>query len=288
MTAVAVMGLGAMGSRIAQNLLKAGHDVVVYNRTAARAASLVALGATLAPSPRAAAEQSAVVIALVTDDLASRQLWLAEETGALNGLTSAAVAVEMSTLTVSWVQELAAAVAEQGAQFLEAPVVGSRPQAERGQLIALVGGQPTLLDQVRPVLTAAVASRSHHLGSVGQGTAMKLAVNTLFGVQVAALGELLGLLAQAGIAPAQAIACLGELPVLSPAAAGAGGLMVAQNHAPLFPIDLVAKDFTYVAQLAQHLDAPLPVGEAVAALYQSAIATGYGGDNITGVARLFA
>ena len=288
MTAVAVMGLGAMGSRIAQNLLKAGHDVVVYNRTAARAASLVTLGATLAPSPRAAAEQSAVVIAMVTDDLASRQLWLAEETGALGGLTPASVAVEMSTLTVGWVQELGAAVARQGAQFLDAPVVGSRPQAERGQLITLVGGESPLLDQVRPVLTAAGASRSHHLGAVGQGTAMKLAVNTLFGVQVAALGELLGLLAQVGIAPAQTMACLGELPVLSPAAAGASGLMVAENHAPLFPIDLVAKDFSYAARLAQQLDVPLPVGAAVAAVYQSAIATGYGGDNITGVARLFA
>jgi 3-hydroxyisobutyrate dehydrogenase len=284
---VAIIGLGAMGSRLAGNLIAAGYPVVVHNRSKEKAQPLIDRGAIWAVTPRAAAEQSDVIISMVTDDQASRQLWLAPETGAIKGLTAGKIAIEMSTLTVAWMQELDAAIAQQGGQLLEAPVVGSRPQAEAGKLISLVGGQAETLAQVQAVLTAAGVFAIHHMGAIGRGMAMKLAVNALFGIQVTALAELLGLLSKTGIDPAKAMECFGDLPVLSLAAKGAGGLMVAQNHAPLFPITLVEKDFRYVAQASQNSAAEIPIIEAAMNVYQVAIEQGHGNENITGVTQLF-
>ncbi|GAB4473806.1 MAG: NAD(P)-dependent oxidoreductase [Elainellaceae cyanobacterium] len=285
---VAVIGLGAMGSRLAYNLLNAGYPVVVYNRTVEKAQPLIERGATFATTPRAAAEQSDVVLSIVTDNESSRQVWLAAETGAILGLTPDKIAVEMSTLTVDWVRELGAAIAQYGTDFWDAPVVGSRPQAETGKLISLIGGSAEPLAQVRPILSAAGMAMIHHVGAVGQGMMMKLAVNALLGIRIAALAEVLGLLSKDGIRPENAMECLGDLPVLSLAAKGAGRLMVSANHAPLFPIALVEKDFRYVTQTAQKLESPIPTTAAVLNIYRTAIAQSHGSANITGVAQLFA
>ncbi len=284
---VAVIGLGAMGSRIAQNLLNSDYSVVVYNRTSEKAQPLIKQGAVFATTPRVAVEQSDVAISMVTDDESSRQVWLAPETGAAWELTPGKVAIEMSTLTVDWVRELNKIITQREVGFLDAPVVGSRSQAEAGKLISLVGGEIATLDQVQSILSAAGITTIQRVGPVGQGMAMKLAVNALFGIQVAALAELLGMLSKHEIEPSKAMECLGDLPVLSMAAKGAGSLIVAQNHAPLFPITLVEKDFRYVLQTAQGLAAELPTSSAVIDIYRAAIAHGYGNENITGIGQLF-
>lgn len=285
MKRIAVLGIGAMGSRVAQNLLKANYPVIVYNRTMAKAKSLLAIGATYAATPREAAEQADIVISMVTHDEASRAVWLTPETGAVVGLDENTIAIESSTLTVDWTKALAAAIATQGAAFLDAPVVGSRPQAEASKLIYLVGGKPAALTQVEACLQA--SGTVHPVGAVGEGMAMKLAVNALFGIQVAALAEILGMLSKLGLTPAKALSCLGELPVMSRAAKGAGGLMVAAQHAPLFPIELVEKDFRYAIQAVAQGDAVMPTTKVSSEVYQAAIAQGYGCDNITAVAQLF-
>ncbi|MBE9109901.1 NAD(P)-dependent oxidoreductase [Nodosilinea sp. LEGE 07298] len=282
---ITVLGLGAMGTRLAINLIKAGYTVTVWNRSPAPAKTLVAQGASVAPSPRAAAQDADVVLAMVTDNDASRAIWLDPETGALGGMGSGAIAVELSTLTVAWIQALATAMENSGIAFLEAPAVGSRPQAEASKLTYLVGGRAETLAQVQHILLGAGGSTVHHVGPVGQGMALKLAVNALFGIQVAALAELLGLLDNLGLPPAQALDLLGELPIISPAARLAGNLMVANNHAPLFPIDLVEKDFRYVLETAQAVGAAAPAATAIHALYQKAVAQGLGGHNITGIAQ---
>jgi 3-hydroxyisobutyrate dehydrogenase len=151
----------------------------------------------------------------------------------------------------------------------------------------LVGGKAEILEQVQPILLSAGAAMVQHLGAIGQGMAMKLAVNTLFGVQVAALAEILGLLDKQGITNVKAMECLGELPVTSLAVKMAGSLMVANNHAPLFPMELVEKDFRYVIQSAHAENAAMPTATAIHHIYQEAIAKGFGNNNITGVAQLF-
>jgi 3-hydroxyisobutyrate dehydrogenase len=284
---IAILGCGAMGSRMAQNLLNANYPVVVYNRTAAKVQSLIDRGALYAATPKAAAAQAEIIISMVTDDDVSSSIWLDPETGALSGLRQDQIAIESSTLTIGWTRELANTIEQRGAMFLDAPVVGSRPQVEAGKLIYLVGGKAEVLEQVQPILLSAGGAVVQHLGAIGQGMAMKLAVNTLFGVQVAALAEILGLLDKQGIDNVKAMECLGELPVTSLAAKMAGSLMVANNHAPLFPIGLVEKDFRYVMQTAQTENAPMPVATAIHHIYQEAIDKGFGDNNITGVVQLF-
>ncbi|WP_414562253.1 MULTISPECIES: NAD(P)-dependent oxidoreductase [unclassified Anabaena] len=286
MSKVALLGMGAMGFRVAQNLLSANHKVFVYNRTADKAIPLLDKGAVWAATPREAAESADIVISMVTDDDASRAIWLDQEKGAVMGLGKDAIAIESSTLTVDWTKELAANIESRGIAFLDAPVIGSRPQADAGKLIYVVGGSVETLTLAQDVLYAAGAA-AIHVGPIGQGMAMKLAVNALFGIQVAALAEILGMLNKQGIDPAKAMECLGDMPVMSPAAKGVGNLMLMNNYAPMFPINLVEKDFRYVTQTAQTVAAATPASNAIHGIYLEAIAKGYGNDNITGVAQLF-
>jgi 3-hydroxyisobutyrate dehydrogenase len=287
MTRIALLGAGAMGSRLGQNLLQAQHELIVYNRTADKVTPLTEQGAVYAATPKAAAQQADIVISMVTDNESSRTVWLDPDAGALLGLREGTIAIESSTLTVDYTCELAATLTKQNVAFLDAPVVGSRPQAEAQKLIYLVGGEAETLNLVRAVLSSAGAGAIHHAGKTGQGMAMKLAVNALFGIQVAAVAEAIGMLTKSGIPENQAMALLGELPILSPAAKLAGNLMLTGNHAPLFPIELVGKDFRYAIATAQTNGAEVPILTTLRDVYQRAIAAGYGNTNITGIIQLF-
>ncbi|MFB9991641.1 NAD(P)-dependent oxidoreductase [Deinococcus oregonensis] len=283
---VAVLGLGAMGSRVARRLLSGGLSVTVYNRSPSVAHALEAEGARRAETAKQAAEGADIVIAMVTDDAASRAVWDGDE-GALAGLTPGAAALESSTLTPTRMRELAVQIGARGGHFLDAPVVGSRPQAEAGQLIFLVGGDAQVLAQVQPILQH-LSAAVHHVGQVGQGTAMKLAVNALFAVQVAALGELLGLLRVAGIEEARTAQVLGALPVMSPAAKGGLTSMVARDFTPLFLVRLVEKDLGYATGEARALGTDLPLTSAVREVFVRAVNAGSGSQYLTAVAQLFA
>jgi 3-hydroxyisobutyrate dehydrogenase-like beta-hydroxyacid dehydrogenase len=286
MKTIAILGTGEMGSRMARRLLAAGHKVYAYNRTAARARPLAAAGAILQPSAREAAIGAEVVIAMVTDDAAAREVWLDPRNGALAGLGNGSIAIESSTVTPAWAAELAGRVEAAGRRFLDAPVVGSRPQAEGGALIHLVGGEAETLDAARDVL-ACLGSAIHHLGPAGAGATCKLAVNALFGCQVAALSELIGVLRRAGIDARRATALFGALPVMSPALGGVSAQIASRSFAPLFPVSLVEKDFRYLLATAQALRAATPTCEAVHELFANARRKGHGNENISAVAQLF-
>ncbi len=283
---VSVLGLGAMGSRFAARLLDAGYELSVYNRSEAPAAALEAKGARRWPTPREAVAGCRIVLGCVRDDDAARAIWLDEEAGALAGMAAGSVAIESSTLTPACVRAIGAEAAAREVALLDAPVVGSRPQAEAGQLAFLVGGDREALERARPVVDV-LAGAVHHVGELGTGAALKLAVNALFGVQVTALAELLAFAARSGIEPGRAMEILGALPVSSPAAKGAGSLMLAGRHEPLFPIDLVVKDLDYAKAAAEAAGTDVPTTATAQELFARAQAAGHGPLNITGVAKLF-
>ena len=285
MSRVTVLGLGAMGSRMAANLVKAGHAVTVWNRDPAKAAGLTAAGATAAATPRAAVATAEVVVAMVRDDAASRHVWLDPAAGALAGMPKTAVAVESSTLTVEWVRELAGHFAAAGVAFLDGPVAGSRPQAEAAQLVYLVGGPADTLAAVTPVLKA-MGSAVHHAGPAGCGAAVKLLVNAMLGVQVAAAAELLGLMRRAGVAEATAIDLLAATAVCSPAVKAAAAGMLGRTYAPLFPVELIEKDLAYATHEAGGAGR-VPVVEAARAAFAAAVAAGRGADHMTAVNELY-
>lgn len=283
---VAVLGLGAMGSRMAARLLKAGHRVTVWNRSPGAARALTEQGAQQAESPRAAAAAGDYVIAMVRDNDASREVWLDPEVGALAGMRAGAVAIESSTLTPYWVRELGTHCAQRGVDLLEAPVAGSRPQAEAGQLIYLVGGEDTVVQRATPLLRE-MGSAVQHVGPLGAGALVKLCTNTLLGVQVTVLAELIGMLRRAGADPARALEAVAATPVWSPAATRLSQSMLAGDFSPQFPIDLIAKDFGYVLQTAGDASTA-PTIAAAGQVFEDAKARGLGDLNMTGVAKLVA
>ena len=286
MAKITVLGMGAMGTRMALSLLKANHQVTVWNRSPEKTDSVTKAGAFVADTPRTAVIDADFVISMVRDDEASKQVWLDSATGALAGLSSKAIAIESSTLTVAWTKELGRQFQQRGIGFLDAPVAGTRPQAEAAQLIYFVGGDGEVLAQAQPILKA-MGSTIHAVGSIGSGMTIKLAVNALFGIQISALGELIGWLGKCGLDETKAVEILASTPVCSPAAKAAAAGILARNFAPMFPIELVEKDLSYTLKTAQEKDSPLPLVEASQNIFASAIEKGYSNNNITGISQLY-
>ncbi|MFN3200383.1 MAG: NAD(P)-dependent oxidoreductase [Bradymonadia bacterium] len=275
MSRIAFLGLGAMGVRMARHLLD-GHTVTVYNRTSARAEPLVAAGAHLAPTPKAAAEGADVIITMLTDDDAAEAVWLGED-GAIHSMQSGALAMECSTVTPAWIARLGEVVHSAGGRLLDAPVAGSTPQAEAAKLIFMAGGAEADFEEAKPFMER-MGGKVMHVGALGHGATLKLVVNSLFASQVALMAELLQLVAGQGLDPVHITALLAQMPVTSPAAAGVAGLMNAGSHGPKFTTDLVIKDLRY----AQSLGA-LPVVAAACARFEAASEAGLGAQNLTAV-----
>lgn len=284
MTEIAFLGLGAMGSRMARRLLDAGHHVTLWNRTAPDAADWA--GARIAASPRDAASGADMVITMVRDDAAAADVWLHPESGALVGMRSGAVAIDCSTVSTDWARTLHAACAAAAVDCLDAPVVGSRPQAEAGALLFLVGGAEATIGRAAPVLSA-MGGAIHHSGAAASGAATKLLVNALFGIQVTAIAELLGLAAAQGLDLARIAAIIGETPVASPALKGAMGGMLSGSFAPMFPIELVAKDFALARDIGPRSGARMPMTDTAGIVFDDALAAGLGAENLTAVAKIY-
>lgn len=270
---------------MAGRLTAAGHQVTVWNRAPDRAGHLVEGGARLAASPAEAAAACACCIAMVRDEEASGTVWLGEG-GALGALPDGALAVECSTIGPAWARTLAARAAGRGIGFLDAPVAGSRPQAEAGELIFLAGGDAAAVEKFRP-LAAEMGKALHHCGESGAGAAAKLIVNGLFAVQLAALAEMIGLADGLGIVAERVLPILSGTAVFSPAMRGAGAAMLAGEWKPLFPIDLVAKDLRLAADAGRESRAATPLTALAARIYAEARDAGLGGDNINGIVQRY-
>ncbi|MFZ6648835.1 NAD(P)-dependent oxidoreductase [Undibacterium sp. TJN25] len=285
MAKISILGLGAMGARMAINLIKAGHDITVWNRSTEAMTPLINAGAKPATTPKEAARNADFVLAVLRDDEASRQVWLDPENGALVGMPAHSIAIESSTLSVEWIRELGASAAARGLSLLEAPVIGSTPQAQAAQLIYFVGGDAGILQRSQEVLTA-LGTSIHHIGPLGSGAFAKLATNTLLGIQVTVVAELIGMLKHSEADVDRVLAALATTPAWSAAAGRVSGLMLSRNFEPQFPIKLMEKDLGYTLQIAKS-EAAAPTITAAREVFRAAIEQGYGGDNMTGVVKLF-
>lgn len=262
---IGLIGLGLMGKPMARNLLKAGFPLVVWNRTAAKADDLVREGAKLAANPREAAAQADVLLTIVSDPPALEDvLWGAH--GALDGLRRGSVLVDSSTVTPGLERRVAAACAERGVDFLDAPVTGGTWGAEKGELVFMIGGKAEVFERVKPVLSA-MGQKFFVLGPHGAGQTVKLAMNLLLAVEVDALAESLALVAAAGIPGERFVEVMqsgmGRAPVLDVKAP----LMLKGEFPASFPLRLMHKDVRLALELARQRGVTLPVGSAAYATY---------------------
>lgn len=278
---VAVLGLGLMGSGMVRNLLAAGMEVSVYNRTPERAEPLVAEGARAAATPREAAQGADVIIGMVSDDTASRGIWLGAD-GALEGASPGAILIESSTLTVGWVRELAREAEERGLEFLDAPVTGSKVQAAAGELLFLVGGSADVLERVRPVLEP-MSREILHIGPSSSGALIKLVNNFLCGVQAASLGEAMAFLEKGGLDRERTLEVLLQGAPGSPLIRLLAGRMAERDYTPNFALQWMMKDLHYAGVEADRVGVQLTTAAAAEKVFQNAVSAGYGADDMSAV-----
>lgn len=281
---VALLGLGLMGGGMAERLLGEKLPVAVYNRSPQKAERFAAVGAKVSATPREAATGADVVIAMLADDDASKNVWLGPD-GALAGAARGTVLVESSTISPGWVRELSVAAAERGCELLDAPVTGSKPQAATGQLFFLVGGPDAVLERVRPVL--AVLSRDIvHLGPVGSGALVKLINNFVCGVQAVALAEALAMIERTTLDSARALSVLIDGAPGSPLVKLLSRRMKARDFSPNFPLKLMAKDLKYAIDAAASHSVPLATARAALHTMRQAIEVGLGDEDFSAVVEL--
>ena len=258
------IGLGAMGSRIAERLLRGGHSMTVFDRNAKRAEALAAKGAAVAATPAEVAARSEIVLSCVTDDAAVEAVFLGRG-GALERVLPGALVVDLSTVSPVTSRLLADAARGKGVAFVDAAMSGSTPQAEQGALVVFAGGEPAAMERARPILDT-VAKTVVHMGPAGAGTTMKLVVNTLLGAGVQILAEALALGEKAGIGRERHAEVLDETVVISPAQRAKLANAVANEFPSTFPVRLMYKDFILILAHAAALAVPMPTTAVAAQL----------------------
>ena len=254
------IGLGAMGSRMASRLVTAGYDLTVFNRSRGRTQSLEERGARSAPTPAAVASQAEIVFVSVADDAAAAAV-IEGSDGALSAARPGAIVVNTSTVSPQLSRRLSEAALVKGAFVLDAPVSGSTPQAEQGQLVIFVGGEPAAYERCQPIL-AVLGRESFYLGPAGAGSTMKLCVNALLGLGVQALAEAVALGLKAGLERDRFLDVLGATVVLSPSQKSKLENVRKDAYPPTFPLRLMSKDFGLILDTARRLSVAMPATTA--------------------------
>ncbi len=269
-----------MGSAMATRLVQAGYKVAVYNRTAAKAKALVRLGATLAASPREAAEGASVIFAMVADDRASREVWLGRQGAMKATLASKAWAVECSTLSHGWIKRLARQVEARGVRFVDCPVTGIPSVAAAGELTLFLGADKKDIAALRPVF-GAIAGSLVHFGPVGTANAYKLLVNLMGSIQIGALAEGLVMAERAGLDLQQVAETICRGAAASPQVIRNAKAMRDKHHDReiVFSGTLRLKDTLYGLDLARRYGLDARLGKASVRVLRELQAAGLGAQN---------
>lgn len=285
MKKIGFIGLGTMGAPMASNLLKKGYEVTVYNRTAAKCEPLAKQGASVAASPKEAAQKADIVITMVSNDASIADVYEGES-GVLAGIRSGITVIDCSTISPSLVHKLAEQVSALGASFLDAPVTGSSPAAIDGTLVFMIGGSKDTLEHVRDIFEA-MGKKILHMGPNGTGSVAKLAHNTIVGINNLALAEGFAIAAKSGL-PADAFLELVQLGSAgSKAAELKGRKIIEHDFSNQFSLALMLKDLKLASSLTDGSGIPSPMLNLAKSLFQAGQAEGYGEEDLSSVVKLY-
>lgn len=284
------IGLGNMGVPMVKNLLKAGFEVTVYNRTAAKAAPLQEAGAKLAASPAVLWETADTIITMVADDAALQQIHQGKDGllagagkaegrgGPESGAEEPRTVIDMSTVSPATSRDLAAKLAARGVDYLDAPVAGSVKPAELGQLVIMVGGKKEVFEKALPIFEK-LGKAQFHLGQQGSGNNAKLAINTLLAFNMQGLAESVLFASEHGIRPEAMLAIIGESALANAITKMKTANILQANYQPAFALKHLAKDL----RLAQGQGLHTPGGEVIHDSYQQALVEGWGEKDISAI-----
>jgi 3-hydroxyisobutyrate dehydrogenase-like beta-hydroxyacid dehydrogenase len=283
MEKVAYLGLGTMGSGMATNLIEADYAVTVWNRTPEKCAPLVAMGASEASTPAEAVADVDVVMYCLSDDDAVEDVVFAVD-GVLVGAQPGQIALDMSTVHPDTSRREAEAYAEQGVDFLDAPVFGSKAEAQEGGLWIIVGGDEAVFERIKPVLEPLSAS-VHYMGATGMGTSMKLVGNLIVAAQIEAVGEALILAQKAGLDLNGVMDVLDVVDFRSPLISGIGRSVIKRDFSTSFALRHMLKDANLIAAFAEQLRSPIPETAIVREMLKAAVNQGWGEENASALIK---
>lgn len=273
---VAFLGTGIMGGPMAANLVKAGHEVTVWNRTAAKAQALQdAAGARVAISPAEAAADSSIVWICVSDTAAVERVLLADD-GVLGVARPGLLVADSSTISPSASRDFAARLRDRGADLVDCPVTGSKRGAEAGQLVFIAGGRKEAMERLDPLFQA-MGQRVFHIGDNGMGLAAKLAMNLNIALIFEGFAEGLVLAEKAGVQPRQMLEIIAATMLRSGVVEYKGPFVERRDFTPNFPLALMLKDIHLMLDFARELRVKLPALETVEEIYAVAAEEGLAG-----------
>ena len=273
---IGFIGMGHMGSHMAQRLLDAGYQVTVYDRTKEKAKALGQRGALVAQTPKELAANCQIVMACVTDDEAQQDVMFGPD-GALAGVHTGSMMIDLSTVSPDASRRLFQAAKEKGVPMIDAAVSGSVPQVEQGSLVIFVGGEQETYQQCKPILDV-LGENSFYMGASGMGTTMKLVVNTLLGLGMQALAEAIALGEKAGVEKGLLLDVLGQTAVLTPGQKSKLDNVRREQYPTNFALSLMHKDFSLVLSQAYNVSVSMPATAAAQQMYTAAMAKGRNAD----------
>jgi 3-hydroxyisobutyrate dehydrogenase-like beta-hydroxyacid dehydrogenase len=271
---IGFIGLGIMGQPMALNLIKAGHKLSVYNRTAAKAAALQAAGAHVASSSAEAARDANVVMMIVSDSAAVEEV-VTGKGGILESLRAGTLVIDSSTISPAVSRKMACLVAGKGASWLDAPVTGSKHGAEKGELTFMIGGDRAAFDRALPILQ--VLGKKHiYCGAQGLGLSAKLAQNTIQATMLEVFCEGFVLAAKAGVRPETMLEIIQSSLARAALTDFKAPFIFKGDFTPYFPLKLMHKDLELAAEAGYAQGVPMPALAAVKEVYMAAKAQGKG------------
>lgn len=282
---IGFIGLGTMGGPMASNLLKHGFTVTVYNRTAGKTEALEREGARTAATPAEAAQGADVVITMISDDAALREVVFADN-GLIHSIRSGMTIIDCSTVSPQLSKELAQRFGEHGAPFLDAPVTGSKPAAIDGTLVFMIGGARQTVDEQRDVLEA-MGSKLLHMGPNGSGSIAKLAHNTMVGIHNVALAEGMSIASRGGLDPAMFLDLVLAGSAGSKAAELKGRKIIDHDYTNQFSLKLMLKDLKLSSELSAGLNIPTPLLDSARNVFQTGLGMGYGELDLSSVTQCY-
>jgi 3-hydroxyisobutyrate dehydrogenase-like beta-hydroxyacid dehydrogenase len=283
---VGFIGLGLMGGPMAANLARAGYPLTVYNRSAAKAEPLQALGARVASSPKEVAEASEVVITMLSDAAAVEAV-LHGEGGLLAGARQGLTLIDMSTVAPSQSRRIAAELEKCGFKMLDAPVMGSTGPAQAGTLEILVGGEEEVF-KAQHDLFEVMGQSAYHLGPQGSGAQAKLSMNLLVAAQVESLSEALVMAVKAGLDLQQVGQIISASNIASNLIKRKVDTIVSGDFQPAFPLKHLHKDLGLMVNTGVEVGVTLPATGVIHQLYNAAMARGHADEDFAAIYRLLA
>jgi len=271
---IGFIGLGAMGQLMARRLINSGFRLVAYDHTSRKTAALVVKGAVPAPNVHELARKSDVIISCLPNDEAVLSVYQGPE-GVIACANPGTVVIEMSTISPDTSRVLHRIGIERGIEVLDVAISGSTPAAESGTLTLLGGGDADVFEACQPIF-AAIAKQYFLMGPSGSGTAMKLVVNALLGVNMQAIAEAVAFGEKSGLDRKLLLEVLSKTAVISPAHQNKLLRAERDDYSPQFPLKLMNKDFRLILEKAGEIGAPMPV--TAAALQINAARTAVNGD----------